>query len=159
MKNIKLNSDQLKMNLQKFADEIAGLASFGTELHYRPAGTTGETGWLEVAAVKSIPALGTDPEKIDVTHLKSPRKSYIEGIQDTDNLEFAIIYQGANFKDIHTLVETKEAKEWRIKFTDGLTATFTGTVSYKFDGVEVNAALGFNIVVVVSDGPNFTPAP
>ena len=62
MKNVKLNSDVLKMNLQKFADEIAGLASFGTELHYRPTGSTGETGWLEVAAVKSIPALGADPE-------------------------------------------------------------------------------------------------
>ncbi len=137
------------------AEEFAGLLSKGTKLEYSQGGETPT--WLEVAAVKTIPALGTDPEKVDVTHLGSEKKAYIKGIQDTDNLEFAIVYQGKNFSDVHTLVEGNKSVDWRITFPDGLVATFAGEPSYKFDGVEVNQALGFNLVVVVSDGPNFEP--
>lgn len=145
----------LKMNLQRFADdEIAGLLSKGTKLSYKDGASV-----KEIAAVKSIPALGTDPEKVEVTHLGSDRKSYIKGIQDTDNLEFAIVYQGKNFKDIYDLVKKGKASDWTITFPDGLTSTFTGIPDFKFDGVEVNQALGFNLVVVVSEGPNFLPAP
>ncbi|MCH4169414.1 MAG: phage tail protein [Streptococcaceae bacterium] len=142
----------LKMDLQKFAD-FAGLLSKGTALTYKDGETV-----KEIAAVKSIPAIGSDPEKVDVTHLKSDKKAYIKGIQDTDNLEFAIIYQGDNFKDVHTLVEANKSVEWTITYPDGLKVVFTGEPSYKFDGVEVNAAVGFNLVIVVSDGPTVTPA-
>ena len=110
-----------------------------------------------IAAVKSIPAMGADPEKVDVTHLGSDKKAYIAGIQDSDNLEFAIIYQGDNFKDVDTLVKAGKAVEWTVTYSDGLKVEFTGQPSYKFDGVEVNGALGFNLVVVVSSGPTFTP--
>ena len=145
----------LKLDLQKFATEdIAGLLSKGTKLSYKSGSET-----KEIAAVKSIPALGTDPEKIEVTHLQSERKSYIKGIQDTDNLEFAIVYQGKNFKDIYDLVQAGKSADWTIEFPDGLKAEFKGIPDFKFDGVEVNQALGFNLVVVVSEGPDFTPAP
>lgn len=146
----------LKLDLQKFAaEDIAGLLSKGTKLSYKNGGV----GPKEIAAVKSIPALGADPEKIEVTHLQSERKSYIKGIQDTDNLEFAIVYQGKNFKDIYELVKAGKSVEWTIEFPDKLKAEFKGIPDFKFDGVEVNQALGFNLVVVVSEGPNFTPAP
>ncbi|MGX7025872.1 phage tail protein [Vagococcus hydrophili] len=143
------------MNLQRFADdEIAGLLSKGTVLSYKEDGKD-----VPIAAVKSIPALGTDPEKVEVTHLGSEKKSYILGIQDTDSLEFAIVYQGKNFADVHTLVKAGKSKDWTITFPDGLKSEFKGEPSYKFDGVEVNQALGFNLVIVVSEGPDFTPAP
>ena len=132
---------------------FAGLLSKGAVLSYDD-GTETKT----VAAVKSIPAMGSDPEKVDVTHLGSDKKAYIAGIQDTDNMEFAIIYQGDNFKDIDTLVRLNKAVDWTVTYSDGLKVKFTGQPSYKFDGVEVNGALGFNLVVVVSDGPTFTPA-
>ncbi len=48
---------------------FAGLLSKGTVLTYKDGATT-----KTVAAVKSIPALGSDPEKVDVTHLGSERK-------------------------------------------------------------------------------------
>lgn len=144
----------LRMDLQRFADEMAGLLSKGTVLSYAGSGGTE----VPIAAVKSIPALGSDPEKVEVTHLGSERKSYIEGIPDTENLEFAIVYQSKNFADIHQLVADKTPKKWTITFPDGMKSTFTGTASYKFDGVEVNGALGYSLVIVVSEGPNFTPA-
>lgn len=131
---------------------FAGLLSKGAVLSYKDGSTT-----KTIAAVKSIPAMGADPEKVDVTHLGSDKKAYIAGIQDTDNMEFAIIYQGDNFKDIDTLVKTGKSVDWIVTYSDGLKVAFTGQPSYKFDGVEVNQALGFNLVVVVSSGPDFTP--
>ena len=132
---------------------VAGLLSKGAVLSYKDS-----SGSKTIAAVKSIPAMGADPEKVDVTHLGSDKKAYIAGIQDSDNLEFTIIYQGDNFKDIDTLVKAGKAVEWTVTYSDGMKVDFTGQPSYKFDGVEVNQALGFNLVVVVSAGPNFTPA-
>lgn len=144
----------LEMNLQRFAGEIDGLLTKGTKLSYKSGAET-----KEVAAVKSIPAIGTDPEKIDVTHLGSERKAYIKGLQDTDTLEFAIVYQGKNFKDIDVLVKTGKSVEWVIEYPDGMKAEFTGEPDTKIDGAEVNQAIGFNLVVVVSKGPTVTPAP
>lgn len=133
---------------------FAGLLSKGTVLTYKDGATT-----KTVAAIKSIPALGSDPEKVDVTHLGSGKKAYIKGIEDTDNLEFAIVYQGDNFRDIHTLVNANKSVSWAITYPDGLKAEFKGEPYYKFDGTEVNQAIGFNLGVVVSEGPNITPAP
>lgn len=135
---------------------FAGLLSKGAVLSYKDGGSSSTE--KTIAAVKSIPAMGADPEKVDVTHLGSAKKAYIAGIQDTDNMEFAIIYQGDNFKDVDTLVKQNKAVDWTVTYSDGLKVTFTGQPSYKFDGVEVNQALGFNLVIVVSEGPDFVPA-
>ncbi len=146
---------KIELNLQRFAEgDIEGLLTKGTKLSYKDGATT-----VDVAAVKSIPAIGTDPEKIDVTHLGSEKKSYIKGLQDTDTMEFAIVYQGKNFKNVHALVEKGGSVEWIIEYPDGMKAEFTGEPSWKLDGAEVNQAIGFNLVVVVSKGPTVTPAP
>lgn len=134
--------------------DFAGLLSKGTVLTYKD-GTTTKT----VAAVKTIPALGSDPEKVDVTHLLSAKKAYIKGIEDVDNLEFSIVYQGDNFRDVHALVQQNKSVDWTITFPDGMISEFSGEPYYKFDGVEVNQAIGFNLGVVVSEGPDMTPAP
>ena len=143
-----------ELNLQQFAASVAGLLSEGTKLSVKE-----DLAFVEVAGVKSIPQLGSDPERVDVTTLASNKRSYIAGLQDVDNLEFAIIYQGPNFKDIHELVKLGKEQDWTVKYPDGLSSTFRGEPDYKFDGAEVNAALGFNLVIVVSDGPDMNPAP
>lgn len=149
-----MKDNMLKMNLQKFTDDIAGYLSKGTALSYKSSGST----FTPVAAVKSVPAMGSDPEKVDVTHLQSEKKAYIAGIQDTDNLEFAIIYQGSNFAKLKTLCDAGTSTDFKVTYPDGMEVTFTGTPSLKLDGTEVNGALGFSLVVVVSKGPDFTPA-
>lgn len=141
-----------KMDLQKFAD-FAGLLSKGTVLSYMD-GSAKKT----IAGVKTIPAVGSDPEKVEVTHLGSDKKAYIKGIQDTENMEFAVIYQGDNFRDIDTLVKAGKSVPWTITYPDGMKVDFTGEPAYKLDGAEVNQAIGFNIVIVVSKGPDVTPA-
>lgn len=127
----------------------AGLLSKGTTLSYIENGNV-----KTIAGVRSIPTVGSDPEKVDVTSLGSSKKRYVKGLQDTDNLEFSVIYKGENFKDIHRLVELDKPLEWLVMYPDGMTVRFTGEVMQKIDGVEVNAAIGFSIVIVVSEGPS-----
>lgn len=48
------------------------------------------------------------------------------------------------------MVKSGKSFDFTITYPDGLTATFSGEPDYKFDGAEVNQAIGFNLVVVVS---------
>lgn len=141
-----------KLNLQQFAASVPGVLSEGTKLSIKEALV-----FVEVAGVKGIPQLGSDPERVDVTTLASKKRAYIAGLQDVDNLEFAIVYQTSNFTKIHALVEKKEQAEFEIAFPDGLKVTFKGEPSFKFSGAEVNGALEFSLVIVVSEGPTFVP--
>ncbi len=47
------------------------------------------------------------------------------------------------------MVETGKSVAWTITYPDGLKAEFTGEPYYKFDGAEVNQAIGFNLGIVV----------
>lgn len=137
-----------KLNLQHFN----GLLSKGTVLSYK----NGEV-YVDVAGVKGIPQVGGDPERVDVTTLVDDKRKYIAGIEDTDNLEFAIVYQTANFTTIHALVETGTEAEFKVVYPDGMAVTFTGQPKFKFSAAEINGALEFTLVVVVSAGPDFAP--
>ena len=137
----------LKMNLQRFA-----LASKGAMLSYKQGSTL-----VEVEKIRTIPQIGSDPERLDVTHLKSERREYIKGIQDTENLEFEAIYESDTYAQILEL-EEDGAKEWVITYPDGMTVTFTGEISTRLNGIEVNAALVYTIVLVPNTAPVITPA-
>lgn len=141
-----------KLELQQFAGEIVGLLTKGTVLSYKKLAE-----FVELAGVKGIPQLGGDPERVDVTTLADAKRKYIAGIEDTDNLEFAIVYQTANFTDVHTLVETGVETEFKVVYPDGMAVTFKGVPKFKFSAAEINGALEFTLVIVVSDGPDFVP--
>lgn len=153
MKNLKLNSNKLEMNLQRFAGE-SGFSSQGAKLSYKKGST-----FTEALGVKSMPALGSEPEKLDVTTLASKRKNYIEGIGDTDNLEFTFVYTKENYSALDALVKENKEVDWKIEWPGGIESTFKGKPSLKFNGLEVNQVVEFVLVVVVSDGPDTAVAP
>lgn len=135
------------------AETVAGVLSKGTTLSYK-----NESNFVELGGVKSIPAMGSDPEKVDVTHLMSEARQYIAGLQDSDTLEFAFIYQSKNFADVHTLVAANKEYEFKVAYPDGATVAFTGKPVLKTSSIEVNGALEFSLAVVCSKAPVFTPA-
>ncbi|MGX7195156.1 phage tail tube protein [Enterococcus olivae] len=149
MYNITLHQDKLKMDLQTFA-----LASKGATLSYKQDQTT-----VEVAKIRTIPQIGSDPERLDVTHLKSERREYIKGIQDTENLEFEAIYESDEYAKILALEEAGDPLDWVIAYPDGLKVEFKGEISTRLNGIEVNAALIYTIVLVPNTAPEVTPAP
>lgn len=141
-----------KLNLQQFADE-AGVLSKGTTLSYKK-----EDSYVKVAGVKSIPQIGSDPERIDVTDLSSEKRQYIAGLQDVDNLEFAVVYRTAEFATFQSFAESaSSATEFKIEYPDGMTVGFKGEPAVRIGATEVNGALEYTIVIVVSDGPDITP--
>ena len=89
MKNVKLYSDTLALDLQRFAiDNTEGLVGTGTKLERSSDGTT----WEEFADIKTIPELGGDTEKVDVTTLADDRRKQVEGIQNASNVQFQVVY-------------------------------------------------------------------
>lgn len=143
--------EKQKFNLQLFA-AIPGLAATGTMLSYKSEET-----YTEVAGVKAIPEFGGDPERIDVTTLKDTKRKYVRGIEDVENLEFAIVYQTENFTELDALVAAGNLVEFKVTYPDGMEVTFTGEPSYKFGATEINGALEFTLVIIVSEGPEFVP--
>lgn len=142
------------LNIQQFADE-AGVLSQGTTLSYK---ASAEGAFVEVAGVKSIPQIGSDPERIDVTDLQSGKRQYIAGLQDVDNLEFAVVYRTAEFTKFQAFAENATSStEFKIEYPDGMTVTFKGEPSIRLGATEVNGALEYSIVIVVSDGPDIVP--
>lgn len=141
------------LNIQQFAE--AGILSKGTVLSYKDAAGVD---FIPVAGVKSIPQIGSDPERIDVTDLQSEKRQYIAGLQDVDNLEFAVVYKTADFTTFHAFAETAtSATEFQIEYPDGMIVTFKGEPTVRLGATEVNGALEYSIVIVVSDGPDIAP--
>ncbi len=142
-----------KLNIQLFAE--AGILSKGTTLSYKPTTSGAMTA---VANVKSVPQVGSDPERVDVTHLGSEKRQYITGLQDVDNFEFAVVYTTAAFTAFQAFAETAtSATEFEIAYPDGLKVQFKGKPSIRISATEVNAAIEYSIVIVVSDGPDIVP--
>lgn len=159
MKKSLLNSFKLeKMNIQLFANDPAGLLSKGTTLGYKSAGgAAGE--YTTIGEVTSIPDIGAEPERVDVTTLADATRKYIKGLQDQDNLTFAAVYRKTIFNTLKAAEKTDTVYDWKISYPDGTSFTFTGSFAVIFSGAEINGALAFSIVVVVSKGPDFVPAP
>ena len=140
-----------EINLQLFAEP--GVLSLGAKLEYSADGSV----FTPAGGVKSIPAFGSDPEKVDVTTLADSKRAYIAGLQDVDNLEFAFVYRTAEFKTLHALAQGGSTLDFKVTYPDGMTVKFKGQPRIKVSGAEVNAALEYSMVVVVSEGPDFTP--
>lgn len=157
MKKQLLTSTRLtKMDLQRFADDPVGLLSKGTTLGYKTTGAEpGE--FTTIGSVTSIPDIGSEPEKVDVTTLADSKRQYIKGLQDQDNLTFAAVYRKSIFNTLKAAEKTDTVYDWKITYPDGTSFTFTGAFSLVFNGAEINGALAFQIIVVVSKGPDFVP--
>ncbi|MCD7113426.1 phage tail protein [Limosilactobacillus agrestis] len=151
----KLYSDLLNLDLQRFAvDSTEGLVGTGTKLERSTDGTT----WEEIADIKTVPELGGDTEKVDVTTLADDRRKQVEGIQNASNVQFQAIYKGSSFAKALKQAGDRKQYQWRVTYPDGMTATMRGSYNIKFASVAVNGALGYTITITVSDGPHFTAA-
>lgn len=155
VKKVKIYSDVLTLDLQRFAvDNTEGLVGTGTKLERSSDGTT----WEEFADIKTIPELGGDTEKVDVTTLADDRRKQVEGIQNASNVQFQVVYKGPSFKKALAEAGDRKQYQWKVTYPDGMTATMRGSYNIKFGSVGVNGALGYTITVTVSDGPHFTVA-
>lgn len=123
---------------------MAGILSKGITLSYK----NGESEFKVLTNLQEIPEIGNGaPEKIEVTVLTDNVKKYIAGLGDSgQELGFKFLYDKAQFAE---LAELADSCEWKVSMPDGVSATFEGTPSVKFDGAGTNAALTYTLTVMV----------
>ena len=116
----------------------------GISLSYKLA--SGE--YIELTNLQEIPEIGNGaPEKVEVTTLADSAKTYIAGLSDSgQDLAFKFLYEKEQFE---TLIGIDESCSWKLSMPDGISATFDGTPSVKFDGASPNNAITYTLNVIV----------
>ena len=120
----------------------------------------GDTDYEKLIDIKDFPDLGGDPELLETTTLSDKMQTFIEGIQSSEALAFTANYTSADFK---TLLELKGLQtEFAVWFGGTETAgvvtptgsdgkqKFTGTLTVKMSGAEVNSVVEMVITIVPS---------
>lgn len=124
---------------------MAGILSKGITLSYK----VGEaSSYTVLTNLQEIPEIGNGaPEKVEVTVLTDNVKKYIAGLGDSgQELGFKFLYDKTQFTSLAAL---DDSCEWKVEMPDGVSATFNGTPSVKFDGAGTNAALTYTLTVTV----------
>lgn len=130
---------------------MAGLLSKGIKFSVgtaviNSAGECSITSAQEIPNLQSIPALGGEPEKVDVTVLANAERHYINGIKDYGDLEFGFLYDNSTASSNYRLLKGFEGQSGKgvlVELPDGTSFAFAADLSVALDEAEVNTALTF----------------
>ena len=121
-------------------------------------GITLKIGDLTVTGLQSTPEISESKEKLETTTLANANKTYIDGLKDFgDSLSFTCLYLKEEFMLVRGLADG-QGKQVELKYPDGMTVKFTGSVSTVLSGAEVNSVLTYQIEItpmsdiVIADG-------
>lgn len=128
-----------------------GILTRGITLGYKVGD---EVSYSILTNLQEIPEIGNGaPEKIETTTLADNVKTYIAGLGDSgQELGFKFLYEKTQFE---TLIGINESCGWQVSMPDGVTATFNGTPSVKFDAASPNNALTYTLTVIVESEIEF----
>ena len=119
-----------------------------------------ESTYEKLVDIKNFPDLGGEPDKIETTTLSDGARTYIPGIEDTDNLSFDANYTKTDFTTLKALKGTEQ--DLAIWFggteSEGTVTTtgsdgkfeFKGYVDCYVKGGDVNSAVEMSVVVTPS---------
>lgn len=113
------------------------ISDVGTRFYHSASGSNGT--FVELASVFGVPATGVAPEKIDVTTLDLHRKSYIEGREDSPDMEFDYYYGETLFGQILALKGT--SRYFLIQYQDGSGVKIKGKITTWIEPVQANQAV------------------
>lgn len=105
--------------------------------------------YAELVPIKSMPAMGAAPSKIECTDLTQKRKAYTQGLEDSEDMEFICNYTKANYDKCKAL-QTGEAQYFAVAFggktvndaVDGITYIKGYPYAFK-NGAETDAVREF----------------
>lgn len=105
-----------------------------------------ESTWAELDNVSDIPDLGAAPEQIEVTAIGDKARKYINGILETDELEFTCFYEADKFEAV------REAKAGKIGVKIGdKDIVVKGQISASLSGFGVGDAISYTLRVTVEE--------
>lgn len=132
------------------------ISTYKTFLMKKGSGSTYE----KLVDIKNFPDLGGEPDKIETTTLSDGARTYIPGIEDTDNLSFDANYAKTDFTTLKALKGTEQDLAIWFGGTESegtVTPTgsdgkfeFKGYVDCYVKGGDVNSAVEMSVVVTPS---------
>lgn len=132
------------------------ISTYKTFLMKKGSGSTYE----KLVDIKNFPDLGGEPDKIETTTLSDGARTYIPGIEDTDNLSFDANYTKTDFTTLKALKGTEQDLAIWFGGTESegtVTPTgsdgkfeFKGYVDCYVKGGDVNSAVEMSVVVTPS---------
>lgn len=130
---------------------MAGILTKGITLGYK---TSGASSYTVLTNLQEIPEIGNGArEKVETTTLADENKQYIAGLGDSgQDLSFKFLYEKTQFEALLALEGTQS---WQVSMPDGISATFNGTPSVKFDGASPNNAITYTLTVLVESSIAF----
>lgn len=120
----------------------------GTKLEYKKKSDA--VGSFKVlTGLKSIPEMGTEPEKIENTCLTDTVKQYELGIGDAGELAYTFKYENSSatspYRVLREAEKTKEVLTFKETLFDGTVYQYDAQVSVKRGGGGVNEVLEFTL--------------
>lgn len=132
------------------------ISTYKTFLMKKGSGSTYE----KLVDIKNFPDLGGEPDKIETTTLSDGARTYIPGIEDTDNLSFDANYTKTDFTTLKALKGAEQDLAIWFGGTESegtVTPTgsdgkfeFKGYVDCYVKGGDVNSAVEMSVVVTPS---------
>ena len=111
--------------------------------------------YSEVPDLQSIPSLGGEPEKVEITTLADGARRYMNGIKDYGDLEFVFLYDNATVNSAYRKLKELESESKvsvRVTLPDKLSTSGHGTrfvfdcqLSVSLDEAGVNDPLTFTV--------------
>ena len=105
-----------------------------------------ESTWTELDNVSDIPDLGATPEQIEVTAIGDKARKYINGILETDELEFTCFYEADKFE----AVREGGAGKIGVKIGDK-DIVVKGNITASLSGFGVGDAISYTLRVSVEE--------
>lgn len=122
------------------------ISTYLVQLMYKATGSE----YTKLVNIKDFPDLGGAPDMIETTTLSDPMRTYIPGVQDTQQLEFTSNYDKADFDKINTLADSQDFQIWL--GPDGADGKFgfSGAIMAYIVGGGVSEAVDMKVVVTPS---------
>ena len=121
--------------------------------------------WSKLVDIVDSPDLGGEPERIDVTTLSNKMRTYVEGVQDVDSMNFTANYDKTDYTTIQALAgQSGDYAVWFGGTESGGVVTptgsegkfsWTGTISVYVNGMGVNEARQMTITAIPSTDITF----
>lgn len=125
---------------------MADFLTNGIKLSYSE--TSGGS-FTELLGLQEVPELGSEPEKIETTDLKSKNKTYTQGIGDFGDLEYKFKYDNSSASSPYRLMKAAETSQkvlnFKEEYPDGTTFEFPAQVSVKTSGGAYNNVITFTL--------------
>ena len=107
--------------------------------------------WEELIGITKYPQIGGEPEQIEVTTLRDVKKRYINGLEDTQKLEFGANYTKENYSKLNAIVAAGGMETYCLCFGDELGTDgrfeWSGRMSLYLSEGESNAARGMTFTI------------